>query len=146
MSASNIPILLLGVGMFVVVTAALVIIRQLVIARGRGAFECTLYRRGLVGEAGWQHGMMRFGTDRLRWHRAFSLRWRPSEVIRRAEIQELTRERLAAGSDGGADMCLVIFQLTRGREQRALVDMTAGAALNAWVEAAPTGQFRGDVD
>ncbi|MGO3209722.1 MAG: DUF2550 family protein, partial [Brachybacterium sp.] len=80
MTELSIPILLLGVGMLVVVAALLVVLRQVLVSRRRGAFECTLRRRGLVGGTSWQHGLMRFGNDRLRWFRAFSLRVRPEVV------------------------------------------------------------------
>ena len=85
MTDLSIPILLVGVGMLVVVAALVLVLRQLLGSRSRGAFECSLQRRGIVGGERWQHGMMRFGTDRLRWFRAFSLRLGPEVVIRRGD-------------------------------------------------------------
>ncbi|WP_114855327.1 DUF2550 family protein [Brachybacterium sp. YJGR34] len=146
MSDLSIPILVLGIGMLLVVAAALVLLRQLAIARRRGAFECTLERRGLVGGAGWQTGLMRFGTDRLRWFRPFSLRLRPEVVIRRADILDVSRRRLPSRVEGGADSYLLEFTLREGRTVRAIVDIVSGAALNSWLEAAPTGLVLGDAD
>lgn len=146
MTDPSIPILLAGVGMLVAVSALLLVLRRLTVSRRRGGFECALQRRGLVGQASWQHGMMRFGTDRLRWFRAFSLRLQPEVVIRRADILDVSRRRVSAQVEGEEDSYLFEFSLREGRQVRAIVDLVSGAALNSWLEAAPTGMFRGDAD
>lgn len=146
MTELSIPILLLGVGMLVVMAALLVVLRQVLVSRRRGAFECTLRRRGLVGGTSWQHGLMRFGNDRLRWFRAFSLRVRPEVVIRRIDILDVSRRRLPSPVEGGVDSYLLEFDLRGGREVSAIVDLVSGAALNSWLEAAPTGMVLGDAD
>ena len=145
----SIPILLVGVGMLVVGAAALLVLlvlRQVLFSRSRGAFECSVQRRGLVGGERWQHGMMRFGTDRLRWFRAFSLRLRPEVVIRRGDILEVTRRRLSSRVEGDPDSYLLEFSLVGHREIHAIVDLAPGAALNSWPEAAPSGLVIGDAD
>lgn len=146
MDELSIPILLLGIGMLVVLAALLLVGRQLLVSRRRGGFECTLRRRGLVGVTSWQHGLMRFGTDRLRWFRAFSLRLRPEVVLRRADIRDSARHRLSSQLEGVEDSYLFEFSLRDGREISAIVDLVSGAALNSWLEAAPTGMVRGDAD
>lgn len=144
----SIPILLLGIGMLFValVVVLLLALRPLLVSRSRGAFECTVRRRGLVGGSSWQHGLMRFGTDRLRWFRAFSLRLRPELVLRRSQIRGVTRQRLPAQVEDGEERCLIEFRLSGGREVSAIVDMASGAALNSWLEAAPMGSVVGDAD
>lgn len=142
----SIPILLVGIGMLFVVLAMLLVLRQPVVARRRGAFECTLRRRGLVGGSSWQHGLMRFGTDRLRWFRAFSLHVRPEVVLRRSSIRDVTRRRLPSQLEGGEESFLFEFSMADGREISAIVDLISGAALNSWLEAAPTGLVLGDAD
>ncbi|MGO1284973.1 MAG: DUF2550 family protein [Brachybacterium sp.] len=146
MNDLSIPILVLGIGMLFVVVAVLLVLRPLAVSRRRGAFECTLQRRGLVGGTSWQHGLMRFGNDRLRWFRAFSLRVRPEVVIRRVDIVDVSRRRLPAQVEGGEDSYLLEFSLRGGREISAIVDLVSGAALNSWLEAAPTGTVLGDAD
>ncbi|GAA4526053.1 DUF2550 domain-containing protein [Brachybacterium paraconglomeratum] len=146
MTEMSIPILLLGVGMLIVVAALLVVLRHGLVSRRRGAFECTLRRRGLVGGTSWQHGLMRFGNDRLRWFRAFSLGVRPEVVIRRIDILDVSRRRLQSPVEGGEDSYLLEFDLKGGREVSAIVDLVSGAALNSWLEAAPTGMVLGDAD
>lgn len=147
----SIPVPLVGIGMLVVVVVvvvvlALLMLRQMVASRSRGAFECALRRRGLVGGATWQHGLMRFGRDRLRWFRACSVRPTPEVVIRRAEICEVFRERIPSRMQAEPDSYLVEFRLRDGRELSAVVDLVSGAALNSWLEAAPTGSVLGDAD
>ena len=146
MSDMSIPILLMGIGMLFVVAAMILVGRQVAFSRQRGSFECTLQRRGLVGRSGWQHGLMRFGSDRLRWFRAFSLRLTPEVVIRRADILEVSRRRMPSRIPGEEESYLVEFSLRDGRSILAIVDLVSGAALNSWIEAAPTGLFQGDAD
>lgn len=146
----SIPVLLAGIGMLFVVLAlvfSLVLVgRQVALSRQRGAFECSLQRRGLVGGSSWQHGMMRFGTDRLRWFRAFSVRVRPEVVLRRSAILDVSRRRLPSRTEGDADSYLVEFTLRGDRTILAIVDLASGAALNSWIEGAPTGLVIGDAD
>jgi Protein of unknown function (DUF2550) len=150
MSQVSIPFLLLGIGVLIVVCAAVlalvVVCRQVALSRQRGTFECSLKRRGLLSGEGWQHGMMRFGTDRLRWFRAFSVALRPEVVIRRADILDVSRRRLPARIDGDEETYLLEFTLRGDREIVAIVDLVSGAALNSWIEGAPTGLVRGDAD
>lgn len=149
MNIPSVPFPVLGIGTLLVVAVVLLAfltVRQMVASRSRGAFECALRRRGLVGGTSWQHGLMRFGRDRLRWFRAFSVRPTAEVVIRRADIAEVSRERIPARMDGEPDSVLVAFRLRDGREISAIVDLVSGAALNSWIEAAPMGSVRGDAD
>lgn len=142
----SIPFLLVGIGVLIVVLALAVVLRQLLVSRQSGAFECSVHRRSLVGSLSWQHGLMRFGTDRLRWFRAFSLRLRPELVIRRSEILDVSRRRLQSRVEDDEDSFLVTFQMRGGGTLETVVDLQSGAALNAWLEAAPTGLVLGDTD
>lgn len=142
----SIPVLLVGIGVLFVVLALVLLGRQVALSRQRGAFECTLQRRGLVGRSSWQFGMMRFGTDRLRWFRAFSLRIRPEVVIRRIDLVDVSRRRLPSRIEGEEDSYLVELTMRRGQKIMAIMDLVSGAALNSWIEAAPTGLVMGDAD
>src|SRR5690625_2916713 len=146
MTDVSIPILLAVIGMLIVVLALAVVARQLVVSRPRGASQSSLHRRSLLGRASGQRGVRGVGTGRLRWFRAFSMRLRPEVVLRRSEIREVSRRRLAAQLPEGEDCYLVTFELQGGRTLEAIVDLPSGAALNAWLEAAPTGLVRGDAD
>ncbi|MEE1649734.1 DUF2550 family protein [Brachybacterium sp. J144] len=146
MNHVSIPILLLGIGMLVVLAAGAIVLRHVGLSRQRGAFDCTLWRSAWVGGPSWQHGMMRFGPDRLRWFRAFSLRLGPEVVIRREEILDVRREFLPPQLDGEPERCLLEFSLLGERRLRAVVDRVSGAAMTSWLEAAPTGMVLGDAD
>lgn len=138
-------IALAAIGVLVVIGLLIVVARQIVVSRQDGAFECTLQRSTLRGMR-WQHGLMRFGTDRLRWYHAVSVRVRPSVQILRREIVGVDRVPLPAQDDGSEDSCLVEMHLRGDRLVRAIIDLHSGAALNAWLESAPTGVVIGDAD
>lgn len=145
MNDVNIPIILAVIGMFAVLLVVLLLLRLWFVARERGGFQCTLERRSR-GRTAWQHGLMRFGTDRLRWFHGLSLRLSPSVVIHRREIVDVERSPLPGTESEGETLCLVRLHLRDGRFEQMVMDTTCGAALNAWMEAAPTGSVVGDAD
>ncbi len=145
MELPSIPIVLVAIGVLVLVLLLALIARQLLVSRSQGSFECILLRRTLMG-SGWQQGLMRFGTDRLRWFHAFSLRLSPSVVIKRSAILDVSRQRIPSQIEDVEDTCLVELRMRDGSEYRFVVDLLSGAALNAWLEAAPTGMVAGDAD
>lgn len=142
----SIPVILEGVGMLFVVLAVVLIVRNIGMSRRRGAFDCSLERRGVTGRSHWSPGLMRFGTDRLLWFRALSLRVGPETTILRADLLDVSRRRLEARAQGEEDSYLVEFRLRGGRTELAIMGISSGAALNAWIEAAPTGLVIGDAD
>lgn len=146
MTHVSIPILLLGIGVLIVVCALLVLGRHLFVYRRPGAIECDLRRRGLVGGKAWQHGVVRFGTERIRWYHMASLRPGPSLSVRRSEIVDVRRRELPVRVEGTPVECLVTLTLADGREVQAIAERGATAALTAWLESAPTGQVIGDAD
>ena len=142
----DVPIILVMVGAFLVLAALAVIIRQIVVSRPRGAFECTLWRRSRLGREVWQSGLMRFGADRLRWYRASSVRFTPQVVIARAELADLVHRPIDLPVEGLEDYVLVEFARTERPMLRAIVPRQSASALIAWYEAAPMGGVRGDAD
>lgn len=135
----NVPITLVVVGTFVVLLALVYLARQFLVSRRQGSFECTLWRRAITGREGWQLGLMRYRTDRLRWYRAFSLGLRPEVTIRRDEIADIDRGPVVPRA-GGADAYVVLdLLLTDGRTRRMLMARSSSAGLLAWLEAAPAG-------
>ena len=89
---------------------------------------------------------MRFSSDGGRWVRACSLRLRQEVGNRRGEIREVTGRRLSSGVGGDPGSDLLECSLLGHREIHAIVDLAPGAALNSWLEAAPTGLVIGDAD
>ncbi|MGY5764892.1 DUF2550 family protein [Brachybacterium sp. DNPG3] len=146
MTHVSIPILLVGIGVLIVVLALFVVARHLLVYRRPGTIECDLSRRGLVGGKAWQHGVVRFSTERIRWYRMASLHPGSSLSLRRSDIQDVQRRDLPVRVEGAPVECLVTLLLVDGREVQAIVEREATPVLTAWLEAAPTGQVIGDTD
>lgn len=151
----SIPILLVGVGMLVVLALVVLFalnVRRAVVLDRAGAVQCQVARSLPGRREVWQHGVLQVGNDRLRWFRDLSLLPGPQLMIPRRDILEVERERLVepagpAGPGGPApERVLVAFFLRGGRTVQALMDAPAAAALQSWLEAAPTGLVLGDAD
>lgn len=146
MHTVSVPWILVICGTLVVVLAALYLIRQLVVAHQRGAFECTLQRRSLLGRRPtWQLGLMRYGTRQLSWYRAFSLRIRPEVTIARERVVALERLSEEPGH-GGEPHVLLELRMADGQTRRMLLARSAASGLMAWMEAAPAGSLRVGTD
>lgn len=146
MHLTSVPTILLVVGALVVVLALTYLLREFLVSRHRGSFECSLWRRAMTGRSTWQSGLMRYGTQRLRWFRAFSLAMRPELVIRREEILEIERETVTTNVDGDEQQMLIRMHLADGTTHRMLMGASAASGLLAWQEAAPAGSLVFGVD
>lgn len=142
----SVPIILVVVGALVVLLAVLYTARQFVVARRLGGFECSLWRRALIGRDAWQLGLMRYGLDSLRWYRAFSLRIRPEVTVRRRDIVDLDRREVPATVEGLEDYELIDVRTADGTRTRLLVGRSSAAGLLAWLEAAPAGSVVRGID
>ncbi|WP_058234257.1 DUF2550 domain-containing protein [Devriesea agamarum] len=135
----NAPTALVVVGALLCLLAGVYVVRQFWISRQRGSLECAIWRRS-AWKHGWQFGLMRYGTLSLRWYRAFSLRPWPSVVIRRNDIQDMTRRLVDSGHPGIEPHCFVELTRFDGRTLRLLMSRPAYNGLAAWMEAAPAGE------
>lgn len=143
----EVPIILVVIGTFVVLLAALFLGRQFVVARARGSFECLLWRRAVTtGRPGWQLGVMRYGTERLRWFRAFSMRVRPEVSIRRSGIADVERRSVQTPLPDVEPQVLLIVRMDDGSEHRMLLESSAASGVMAWFEAAPAGSLVSGTD
>lgn len=146
----SIPILLAGIGMLVVLALLVLLalnVRRAVVLGRAGAVQCLVARSVLGRSEAWQHGVLRLGSGSLRWFRDLSLLPGPQLQVQRRDILEVERQRLP-GETGAPEDDQVHFALTLrgGRTVRALVDASGAAALQSWLEAAPTGLVLGDAD
>lgn len=139
-------IILVGIGILLVLLAVSYLGRQLIVARHAGSFECTLARRSLVGREVWQLGMMRFGTDRLRWFRAVSLRVRPEESLLRRDIRDLHRTPLEDADGQREPSVLVELIMADGARRRMILSASAASGMMAWLEGAPVGSIVAGID
>lgn len=142
----DVPVVIAMTGAFVLLAGLLLVVRQLLVARQRGVFECSLWRRGVSGRSSWQHGLMRFGPDDLGWYRALSWRVRPQVRIRRRDITGDSRAPLEDRADGGEDLLLVRLAVRGRAPVQAIMARSSASALSAWLEAAPMGFVLGDAD
>lgn len=141
------PITLVVVGASGVLLVVLYVVRQFLVSRRLGSFECAVLRRGSVTRReGWQNGLMRFGIDRLRWYRAFSLRVRPELTIDRREILDIERTEIETAVEGLEAHVLIDMRMFGGTTHRMLVARSAASGLLAWLEAAPAGFLRRGTD
>lgn len=145
----NVPITLLVVGTLVVLLALAVIVRAVVIARRGGAFDCFLWRPRASGDRGaWRGGRLRFTSQGLLWHRTDALLAGGEVLLRRREILDVQRRRVA---DSGDEERIVLdteleFVRAEGEPLWLMLPFTTSSAVLAWYEAAPTGAVRGDAD
>ncbi|GAA3744960.1 DUF2550 domain-containing protein [Salinactinospora qingdaonensis] len=124
-----------------------VAIRRFVLERGGGAVECYL-RSGQGDRRPWRVGFARYGSDELRWYRAFSLWPRPTaELSRRGLVvrgrREPTSEELA--SDLATDLVVIEVGREPDEDDRkepsyelAMSDATLTGFLS-WLESLPPG-------
>ena len=130
-------LLLLVVGILVV---GGLLVRRLILVRGRAAVECLLRLPDLAEGDRWESGLARYDADSLEWYRAVGVWLRPTHVVRRAAMQVLERRSAPAGSLEGIPGPGVILRCTAsGSRFDVGLPATAEVGLLAWLEAAPPG-------
>jgi hypothetical protein len=118
-----------------------VVARRRWLSRGRGTFDCSLRTvEGALGK-GWRLGVARYETDRIEWFRVFSVRVRPSRVLRRGEVFVQDR-RYPHGPEAFSVMAgsVVLRCRDRGRFVELAMSEQASTGFASWLEAAPPGQ------
>src|SRR3954462_11322438 len=70
---------------------AVVLARRLVLARGVGAFDCSLRRTGRRGRRGGVPGAPRYEADRLDWFQVLTVSPRPNRLLARERLAILDR-------------------------------------------------------
>ncbi|MFC4011784.1 DUF2550 family protein [Nonomuraea purpurea] len=115
---------------FVLLLAALVVLRGIVLARSRGSVPCRLR----VGERGWQSGVARYADGELHWIPLMGVRLRPRHAIARRGLVVSARREI----DGG------LYAVDFGGSTRGLsIAMSADALTGflAWLESAPPSAY-----
>ena len=129
--------LLLGVALLI----GSVVARRRWLSRGMGTFDCSLRTvDGSLGK-GWQLGVARYEADRIEWFRVFSVRVRPSRVLRRCDVVVQDR-RYPHGPEAFSVMAgsVVLRCRDRGRFVELAMSEQAGTGFASWLESAPPGQ------
>jgi hypothetical protein len=138
----------------VVMVAACLMVRRLLIARRGGIVECCLRSRA-TGR--WQHGLAEYRREQLYWHRSLSLRLRPRAALYRRDLI-VTGSRPAGADEAdwlGPGTVIVTCQARPlparrsgslpGDDHLLEMAMSRGALTGylAWLEGAPAGYLSG---
>jgi hypothetical protein len=125
----------------VVLAAAGIAIRRILLDRGGGTVECGLRRPGGT----WRLGVAAYGADELRWYDGVGVLLTPEVALSRRGLS-VTARRQADPSEGvrlGQGMMVVAC---RAGESADIIELAMGeAALTgflAWLEAAPPGSYQ----
>ena len=132
----------------VLLAAALVLRRMLISSRG-GVIECALR---LHPGAAWRQGLAEYRGDQLSWHRSMSLRLRPHAAFDRSELSVVSTRPPLPAEDVRLGPGLVIVQVQgmmrhRGRPaQHRVVELAmpqpAFMGLLSWLESSPIWPIR----
>ncbi len=123
----------------IVLAAAGIAVRRILLGRGGGTIECGL-RRGQ--DQGWRLGLAAYRPDELLWYRALGTRLRPDEVFDRHVLTVVSRRRAGPAESVSLGPGTVVVECYGGQgvadiELAMSVDAVTG--LLAWLEAAPPG-------
>jgi hypothetical protein len=131
------------VGICIVALLALLFViffRVRLLMQGGGTIRLQVRVSTMVPGRGWSSGIGQFVGDELRFHRMFSLGFRPKRTIDRAGLV-LEERRLPEGPERLTmpGHWIVIRVATRGEElEIAMAESTVTGVLS-WLEAAPPG-------
>lgn len=114
----------------IVLLAALIFLRGVMLARSRGNMPCRLR----VGEAGWQSGVARYADGELHWIPLMGIRLRPRHAIARRGLVVSARREV----DGGL-LAVDCGGTTRGLSLAMSADALTGFL--AWLESAPPSAY-----
>ncbi|MEU8363471.1 DUF2550 domain-containing protein [Nonomuraea sp. NPDC048882] len=114
----------------VVLLAALVALRAVMLTRSRGSVPCRLR----VAEQGWQSGIARYADGELHWIPLLGVRLRPRHAIARRGLVVSARREI----DGGL-YAVDCGGTTRGISLAMSADALTGFL--AWLESAPPSAY-----
>jgi hypothetical protein len=124
----------------VLLAAAVLAIRRMLLDRGGGTVECGLRRPGST----WRLGVAAYGAQELRWYDGFGLRLSPDETLARRNLTVLSRRRADAAEAASLGPAMLVITCHTG-EDALTIDLAMGeAALTgflAWLESAPPGSY-----
>lgn len=124
----------------VVLAAAGLAVRRILLDRGGGTVECGLRRPGGT----WRLGVAAYGAGELRWYDSFGVRLSPEEILARRGLS-VTSRRQATPEEAarlGQGM-LVVACRTQGDEETVELAMGEAALTGflSWLESAPPGSY-----
>jgi hypothetical protein len=114
----------------ILLLAALIVLRGVVLARSRGSVPCRLR----VGEGGWQSGVARYADGELHWIPLLGVRLRPRHAIARRGLVVSAR-RAIEGDFYAVDLSGTTSGLSLAMSADALTGFLA------WLESAPPSAY-----
>jgi hypothetical protein len=139
----------LTVACVLVILAAALVLRRMLISRRGGVIVCALR---LQPSAPWRHGLAEYRDDQLRWHRAMSLRLRPHAAFDRSDLALLGTRPPVRAEDIVLGPGLVIASVQgrlrhRGRPAglrtvELAMPPPALMGLSSWLESSPVWPIR----
>jgi hypothetical protein len=124
----------------VVLAAAAIAGRRILLDRGGGTVECGLRRPGGT----WRLGVAAYGADELRWYNGVGVLLTPEEVLSRRTLSVTSRRNADAAEAVSLGPGMVVVGCQVG-ESADTIELAMGeAALTgflAWLEAAPPGFY-----
>jgi Protein of unknown function (DUF2550) len=124
----------------VVLAAAGLAARRVLLDRGGGTVECGLRRPGGT----WRLGVAAYRADELRWYDAFGVLLTPEEVLSRLDLSVASRRQAEPAEAARLGQGMLVVTCHAG-EERETIELAMGeAALTgflAWLESAPPGSY-----
>jgi hypothetical protein len=123
----------------VVLAAAGLAARRILLDRGGGTVECGLRRPGGT----WRLGVAAYGAGELRWYDSFGVRLSPEEVLQRRTLTVVSRRQADPVEAARLGQGMLVVTCHTGED--GTIDLAMGeAALTgflAWLESAPPGSY-----
>lgn len=129
-----------GFLILVVLAAAALAGRRILLDRGGGTVECGLRRPGGT----WRLGVAAYAAGELRWYDSFGVRLSPEEVLQRRSLAVLSRRQPEPLEEARLRPGMVVVTC-RTADDPGTIDLAMEqAALTgflAWLESAPPGSY-----
>jgi hypothetical protein len=129
-----------GFLILVLLLAAGITVRRLLLDRGGGTVECGLRRP----EGSWRLGVAAYQQDELRWYQVFGILLTPDEVFERRALSVVSRRRSDPVEAASLGEGTVVVECQVGEEAETVELAMGESALTgflAWLEAAPPGSY-----
>jgi Protein of unknown function (DUF2550) len=124
----------------VLLAAAGLAVRRMLLDRGGGTVECGLRRPGGT----WRLGVAAYGAQELRWYDGFGVRLSADEALARRSLTVLSRRQADAMETARLGPGMIVITCHTGEDAQT-IDLAMGeAALTgflAWLESAPPGSY-----
>jgi Protein of unknown function (DUF2550) len=124
----------------IVLAAAGLAIRRILLDRGGGTVECGLRRPGGI----WRLGVAAYGADELRWYDGVGVLLSPEEVLARRTLSVSSRREASPAEAALLRPGMVVVDCHAGEIPETVelaMEEQALTGFLAWLESAPPGSY-----